>query len=90
MEEVLCCRGKFYGVYGERALGKVAEMVDRGTVVAEGCNHLFGNRGGVCRDVFLADAVFSGEDDRMDCVEFGRRLFLPNGKVFCDAFEFSE
>ena len=75
---------------GERGLCDVAELVYGGAFILEVCDHLFGDGGGVCGDIFLADAVFSCEDEGMDYVEFGRGLFLPGSKMFCDLFEFAE
>ena len=75
---------------GERGFCEVAELVDGSAFILEVCDHLFGHGGGVCGDIFLADAVFSCEDEGMDYVEFGRGLFLPYSEVFCDLFEFAE
>ena len=86
MEKALGCRREFHGVYGEGGFGEIAELVDGSTFVVKIFDHLFGDRCGVCRDMFLADAVFSCEDEGMDGVEFWRCLFLPDGEVFGDVF----
>ena len=75
---------------GERGLPEVAELVNGGAFVVKVFDHLFGDGGGVCGDIFLADPVFSCEDEGMDCVKFRGCLFLPNGEMSCDVFESSE